>query len=375
VRRGLLALLAVLAISPLAAACRQDSSDGTPLTERWLRVGEAPNAEVVVYDEKLPPNLVELLNPGATAEGEKVQLPVHPNGKLVGSYVVRKPDGSHLVWLIYDVAEAPSAVAKRIQEQLDARPWQVVGAQADASGTLLRFQSSTGGDLQGTAIVNQRPGASTYELVVERDGKRSTLKVGRGSTVPDLAASLGDDLVVKRVDAGAAKAAGLKEGDKIVRLGGTDVSDRKSLAAAQQAIANEKNPSTSVTYVMQVIPSTPVDPPVFTEPVTLALPDRFPVKAFFDPMIVTEFQWIQRPGASGYSVTAVSKDGSTALAGRLRDALQKDGWQILQDVPSGGATQMQFQHSDGRSGVAEVGPFEPDSAYTRVELQVQTGQG
>ncbi len=374
-RRGLLALLAVLAVMPLAVACQQDAPGGTPLTERWLRVGEAPNAEVTVYEEKLPPNLVELLNPGVTNDADKVQLPVHPSGKLVGSYVVRKPDGSHLVWLIYDVAEGPAAVVKRVQEQLDGRPWQVVGAQADASGTLLRFQSSTGSDVQGTAIVNQRPGASTYELVVERGGKRSTLKVDRGSTVPDIAASLGDDLVVKRVDPGAAKAAGLKEGDKIVRVGGTDVTDRKSLAAAQQAIANEKSPSTSVTYVMQVAPSVPVDAPVFAEPVTLTLPDTFPVRGFFDPLIVTEFQWIQQPGASGYSVSAVSKDGSTALAGRLRDALQKDGWQILQDVPSGGSTQMQFQHSDGRSGVAEVTPFEADSAYTQVNLQVQTGQG
>ncbi len=378
-RRGPLALLAVLALTPLAAACSDDQGDGgggIPLTERWLRVGEAPSAEVVVYDEKLPPDLVDLLNPASTAQAaEKLSLPVHPNGKLVGSYVVRKPDASHLVWLIYDVAEAPSAVAKKVQEQLDARPWQVVGAQADASGTLLRFQSSTGGELQGTAIVNQRPATARYDLVVNRDGKQTTLKVARSSTVPEIAASLGDDLVVKRVDTGAAKTAGLKDGDKLVKLAGRDVTDRKSLAAAQQALAAETKPSTSVTYVMQVTPAVEADPPVFTEPATLAVPDKFPVKTFFDPLIVTEFQWIQQPGNAGFSVSAVSKDGSTALAGRLKDAFVKEGWQILQDVPSGGVTQMQFQHSDGRSGAAEVGPFEPDSAYTQVAMQIQTGQG
>lgn len=377
-RRGFLALLAVLALTPLAASCRDgnDSTDSAvPLTERWLRVGEDPSADVLVYDAKLPPNLVDLLNPGAASGGtEQVQLPVHPAGKLVGSYVVRKPDGTHLVWLIYDVAEAPVEVVKKVQEQLDARPWQVVGAQADPSGTLLRFQSSSGGDLQGTAIVNQRPATATYSLVVERGGKQTTLSVTRGATVPELAASLGDDLTVKRVDAGAAKTAGLKEGDRIVKVGEVAVSDRKSLAAAQQSLAAEKTPSTSVTYVVQIAPSSEVDKRTFTEPASLILPGKFPVKGFFDALIVTEFQWVQQAGGAGFSASAISKDGSTALAGRLKDALQKDGWQVLQDVPSGSSTQMQFQHSDGRSGVAEVGPFEPDSAYTQVVMQVQTGQ-
>ena len=377
-RRGLLALLAllaVLALTPLAASCsnKKAGDDGALLTERWLRVGEDPSAEILVYAAKLPPDLVDLLNPDPSTSN-KLQLPVHPSGKLVGSYVVRKPDGSHLVWLIYDVAEAPSAVVKKVQEQLDARPWQVVGAQADPSGTLLRFQSSSGSDLQGTAIVNQRPATTSYELVIERGGKQVKLDVKRGSTVPELAASLGDDLVVKRVDTGAAKAAGLKEGDKVVKVGATAVTDRKTLAAAQQALAAEKTPSTNVTYVVQITPTAEVDKRAFVESPSLTLSDKFPVKAFFDGLIVTESQWVQQAGGSGFSATAITKDGSTAVAGRLKEALQKDGWQILQDVPSGGTTQMQFQHSDGRSGVVEIGPFEPDSSYTQVALQVQTGQ-
>lgn len=374
-RRGLLALFAVLALIPLAAACQDDGPDGDSarLTERWLRVGEDPSAEIVVYDEKLPPDLVDLLNPDETA-GDRLQLPVHPDGKLVGSYVVRKPDGTHLVWLVYDVADAAPAVVKKVQEQLDARPWQVVGAQADATGTLVRFQSSSGSDLQGTAIVNLRPGDSTYALVVERGGKQTTLEVTRGATTPELSASLGDDLTVTRVITGAAKAAGLKEGDKIVKLGGVPVTDRKSLAAAQQALAGGTAAGASVTYVVQVAPPVEADQRVFTESPSLALPEKFPVKGFFDGLVVTEFQWVQQAGASGFSASAITKDGSTAIAGRLKDALQKDGWQILQDVPSGSSTQMQFQHSDGRSGAAEVGPFEPDSAYTHVVLQVQAGQ-
>lgn len=376
-RRGLLALFAVLALAPLAAACGRgqgDNGGGALLTERWLRVGEDPSAEVLVYDAKLPPNLVDLLNQDAAAgAADKVQLPVHPAGKLVGSYVVRKPDGAHLVWLIYDVAELPVAVVKKVQEQLDARPWQVVGAQADPSGTLLRFQSS-GGDLQGTAIVNQRPATASYALVVERDGKQTALNVARGAAVPELAASLGDSLIVKRVDAGAAKAAGLKEGDKVVKVGGAAVTDRKSLAAAQQALAARQTSSASVTYVLQIAPPVEADRRAFTESPSLAVPDRFPVKAFFDGLVVTEFQWVQQAGGSGFSASAITTDGSTALAGRLKDALLKDGWRILQDVPAGGATQLQFQHADGRSGMAEVGPFEPDSAYTQVVMRVQAGQ-
>lgn len=377
-RRGLLALLAVLVLTPLMAACRDggDEDDGgILLTEHWLRVGEDPSTEVLIYSAKLPPDLVELINrDAATGDSDKIQIPVHPAGKLIGSYVVRKADGTHLVWLIYDVPEAPTAVTKKVHEQLDARPWQVIGAQADSSGTLLRFQTSTGSELQGTAIVNQRPASGTYALVVNRGGKQTTLQVTRNATVPGLAASLGDDLTVKRVEAGAAKAAGLKEGDRIVKVGEVSVTDRKSLAAAQQALANEKTPSTSVTYVVQVQPLADADKSVFAEPASQALPDKFPLKGFFDGLIVTDFQWLQQVGGSGFSAAAITKEGSTAITGRLKDALRSGGWEIMQDLPSGGVTQLQFQHTDGRSGAVEIGPFEPDSAYTHVAIQVESGQ-
>lgn len=377
-RRVLLALLAVFALTPLVAACRDggDEADGgILLTERWLRVGEGPSTEVLIYSAKLPPDLVDLLNRDAsTADADKVKIPVHPAGKLIGSYVVRKADGAHLVWLIYDVPEAPAAVVKKVQEQLDARPWQVIGAQADSSGTLLRFQTSTGSDLQGTAIVNQRPASETYALVVERGGKQTTLKVARNATVPGLAASLGDGLTVERVEASAAKDAGLKEGDRIVKVGETAVTDRKSLAAAQQLLANEKTPRTSVTYVVQVQPPADMDKSVFAEPSSQALPDKFPLRRFFDGLIVTEFQWLQQAGGSGFSASAISKDGSTAITGRLKDALRSDGWEIMQDLPSGGVTQLQFQHSDGRSGLVEIGPFKSDSAYTHVAMQVESAR-
>ncbi|TAK77595.1 MAG: hypothetical protein EPO16_05160 [Dehalococcoidia bacterium] len=376
-RRGLLALLAVFVLASLAASCRsgEKADGGVLLTERWLRVGEDLSTEVSIYDGKLPPDLVEILNPGASTDAsDKVQIPVHPGGKLIGSYVVRKAEGPHLVWLIYDVAEAPAAVVKKVHEQLDARPWQVIGAQADGSGTLLRFQTSTGSDLQGTAIVNQRPASDKYALVVDRGGKQQTLQVARNATIPELAAALGDDLTVKRVEAGAAKAAGLKEGDRILKVGDVAVSDRKSLASAQRALADEKTPSTSVTYVVQIQPSADADKAVFVEPPSQALPDKFPLKGFFDGLIVTEFQWLQQAAGSGFSASAITKDGSTAVTGRLRDALKKDGWQIMQDLPSGGSTQLQFQHSDGRSGLVEIGPFESDSAYTHIALQVETGQ-
>ena len=87
-RRGLLALLAVLALTPLAAGCqdKKDTGAGAQLSERWLRVGEDPSTDVLVYDGALPPNLVDLLNPDTSvAEADRVQLPVHPAGKIAGS--------------------------------------------------------------------------------------------------------------------------------------------------------------------------------------------------------------------------------------------------------------------------------------------------
>lgn len=378
-RRGLLALFAVLALTPLAAACNDKKDSGTgdvALTERWLRANEDPAADISIFEAKLPANLIELLNPGASADAkDQLQFPVHPNGKLIGSYVIRRPEVGNLIGLVYDVAEPTADVTRKVQEQLDARPWQVVGAQADASGTLLRFQSTTGGELRGQALVNQRPATATYALVVERDGKQTTLNVARSSAIPEIAASLADDLKVKRVDAGPAKAAGLKEGDQVVKVGSTAVTDRKSLAAAQRALAAEKPASTSITYLLLVTPPAEEDARTFSEPATLALPDKFPLKSFFDGLVVIDYQWVQEPGNSGFKATAITKDGSTSTAGNLKDALQKGGWQVVQDVPQGGATQMQFQHSDGRAGVAQIAPFEADSAYTEVTFTVQSGQG
>jgi hypothetical protein len=379
VRRGLLALLAVLALTPLAAACQDDSKDAGgdfALTERWLRANEDPSADVAIFEAKLPDNLADLLNPSLPADSkDRIQFPVHPNGKLIGSYVIRRPEVGNLIGLVYDVAEPLADVTKKVQEQLDARPWQVVGAEADGTGTLMRFETTTGGDLRGQALVNQRPGTATYELVVDRGGKQTTLKVARTSAVPEIAGSLGDDLTVKRVDQGAAKVAGLKDGDKIVKVGGVDVNDRKSLAAAQRAMASEKTPSTSITYLLLATPSVEADKRTFSEPASLALPDKFPLKTFFDGLVVMEYEWVQQPGSSGFRAVAITKDSGTSVAGKLKDALQKGGWQIVQDVPSGGSTQMQFQHSDGRAGQAEIGPFEVDSAYTQVGFTVQSGQG
>lgn len=375
--RRYLLLIAVAVCALAAAACRDQGGSSTTgsLTERWLRIGEEADADVVVFDGALPPNLPELLNPGAApGDTNRVSLPVHPDGKLRGSYVVARGTGVTLVWLVYDVAKEPGEVAGAIADQLNQSPWQVTGGQADGTGRLVRFQSTRGEDLQGTGIVIQRVTEQNYRLVVKRDGKEQTLTVRRGSARPNLGADLSDNLAVNRVEPGAARTAGLREGDQIVKINDTAVSDRKSLANALQTVAGTGKVESTLTYLLQVN-STPVKAIGFAPPASYAVPGDFPLKGLFDSLIVLEYQWVKEPGSAGYTATGLTRDSTGTLLQKTRDALQKDGWRVTGDQASGAATMLAFEHADGRAGQAAVDVFEDDSAYARLVVQVQGGGG
>ena len=179
-RRSLFALAPVLLA--LVAACGgggdAEQVDSGLLLDRWLRIGEDVRTIVRVYDGELPPDLVDALNPQATAETadeDLIKLPVHPEGVLRGSFYVEQPDGVGRFWLLYDVMKPDTEVESDLLVQLDQSPWQVTAGQSTESLSLVRFTSTVSGNIDGTAAIRpietpDGPGTSIAYLLEIRPG-------------------------------------------------------------------------------------------------------------------------------------------------------------------------------------------------------------
>ena len=351
-------------------------ADAGALAERWLRVGEDYQTNVLVFDKALPPTLNALLNPGAhedTPDEDLVQVPVHPDGDLLGSYLVRRTDGVTLVWLFFDVTDTTlGQVTADIAPQLDASPWQVISQQASRSFSVIEFQSTRSDDVTGTAIVQPSPSLEPIQVTVDRGGSEETLDLDRAAMSPLLEAELSDNLTVDEVDAGLAQEAGLQEDDRVIRVGDTDVSTLAELAAAMEALAAE--PSViSVTYLLEVAPGIAIEPPVFVEPSGLELPDEFPLVDAFDGLIVEQFQTFQDPTGEFYAASLLSRDSTADVADQIREGLEADGWTILADEPVGFATSLQFANAEGDlQGAAQVDTFAGDEGYVQAIVQIQS---
>lgn len=370
--------LVLLAAAVALAGCRGESgaSTGAELAERWLRLGEDVGTGVVVYEAALPPTFSDLLNPTAdeeTPEEDLIRLPVHPTGDLLGSYVLRRPDGSHLLWLFYDVPEAEvGGVTGEVALQLDESPWQVVGQQGSRAYTVVQFQSTRGDDLTGTAIIEPAAATEEYEVVVDREGDEVTLQVERAAAMPVLEAELEDDLTVASVQPGMARAAGLQEGDRILRVGETDVSTVEDLERALVALGQGVGP-VSVTYLVQVAPARAAEPATYVPGESLALPADFPLRPAFEQMVVDQYQTFLDPAGDFFGASLLTQDSASDVAGQMREALTADNWEIVSDEPVGFATALQFMNSDGTlQGSMQIDLFAEDESFTQVVVQIQT---
>lgn len=374
---GLAVLL--LAAAVIGVACGdEDAPDpaGATLAERWLRLGEDAGTSVVVYERALPPILSDLLNPNATEDTPEADLnavPVHPSGELLGSYMLRRPDGSHLVWLFYDVPEAEAGeVTGEVAAQLDETPWQVVGEQGNRSYTVVQFQSTRGDDVTGTTIVEPGFAGETFSVTVDRDGSEVTLEIDRGSATPMLEARLSDDLRVTSTQPGLARASGLAEGDRVVRVGETDVSDKDDLDRALFELGQGAGP-VSLTYLLQIGAAGSADAAAYVPRQGLALPSEFPLRDGLSSLTVDQYQTFKDPAGNFFGASLLSEESPAVVTGRIRDALAAGNWDIVTDEPVGFATALEFRNEQERLvGSAQIDQFAEDESFTQVILQIQT---
>jgi hypothetical protein len=375
-RMGLgLALATVVAV----AGCGGDeAAAGATLADRWLRVGEDLGTGVQVYDGTLPPDLSQLLNDGVTPSGgdEAIALPVHPDAKLLGSFHLRRPDATNLLWLIFDVPGNDADVYGVVNEQLDQSPWQIVGGQSSAAISVVRFLSTLNGNIDGTAVIQPLPSTAEFALEIERSGETMTLDVTRSAPAPLLAADFvdGDGAVVVRRVGGGGAVAGLAVDDRITSVAGEPVQTIADVDRVLRGLVNAGEPAVALVYIIELGAAQAPREPTFVLPSSRDLPADFPAAFLIDDaMTVIDVSWANQGGqGAAYQATLLTATDTAALSRTFREAIEQQGWQITDDQAVGFATQLDFASPDGAiTGRASIDAFTADPTLTAVGLQLQ----
>ena len=378
--RAIAPIAIALAAAALVACNGGDEApppSGATLAERWIRAGEENTAGVAVYERALPPYLVDLLNPDADADTppeDLVAFPVHPDGELLGSYVLRRPDGSQIAWLFYDVpSNSMGDVMATVTDQLDTSPWQVVSQSGSRSNRLIAFESTRTEDITGNAIAERTPDTADFTITVERGDEEVTLTIPRTAAVPQIEAAFNDALVVEDVFPGFARSAGLQQDDRVIRVGETEVSTRQGLQRALEALAAEE-PVVSLLYLIQFAPPLQAETPPFVPAEGLALPADFPALEVWQPFQLDSFESTQDPSGDYYFAAMFTPDTPTSAANQVRDALESAGWEITSDEAAGFGTSLEFAHADAELvGFVSIDQSGLDDTLTQVLVQIQTG--
>ncbi len=379
-RRLLIAALLFSVV--LIAACGDDGDDPVAGTEgqagadRYLRLFEVSDfgSSLFVHDRALPPALAELLNPGLTDETpdeDVVALPVHPDGVLLGSYHVRRRDGTNEIWIAFDVTGGDADVEAAIQEQMDQTPWQVTGGQSNELISAVSFQSTVSGDIEGFVTVQALPSAPTFNVTIERDGEELELELPRGASAPEL------DLRYRELTSGLEVTDVLSDfnfeiGDVIVAVGDQFVSDERELVKALRALAQLGEPRSAVLYRLTIQAANPPTDPVFVLPAARPLPEGFPVLFLVsDDLTPVDVSWGKDP-VEGYQVTLLTKRSAFEVAEEYRELLDAAGWELTDDQAQGFGTILSFENVDsGFTGVANIDQFPSDDSLNAVSIQIQ----
>ena len=256
-------------------------------------------------------------DPAAVRDGlflaRLAKLPVHPDGALIGTGRIDRPDGTHSFFLIYDVAGESVAIEEAVGRQLDQSPWQVTGGQSRADLALVRFQSTVTADIQGLAWVQPIASSSLLEAAATSD----------------------ED--------------------------------------ADEAAPTPARSFASVLYLIETQPAVPPDEASFTLPAGRPLPEGFPAPFLLDEgKTVTELIWNSAPGGSTYQMTILTSESAFEVADVYRDRLTLAGWDLTDDQAIGFATVLQFASDDGAvQGSVALDAFADDQERTEIVVRLQ----
>ncbi len=372
-------LLAALAAVVALSCGGGDSDNATAIADRVLRIGEGVGTEVEIFDGGVPDNLKDMLNPGDSDNEDSVTLPPLPDSKLIGSARVTRTDGLHTFFLMYEVKQDEATVSDAARGLFDETPWQVVGGQSSEGVTAYRFQNTRSGDLVGTVVVQPLPTTEKFEVVVSRGGKEQKLTLQRHAFTPVLGAELDEregGVVVSKLGAGEGANAGLKEGDRVVQIGGEDTKDLTAVSAALRALGKGEDPVTSVIYIVQISPADPIVSP-FVLPDARPVPRTFPVPfLLLDGSIPITVEWTVEPTGSAYQIALLSQDSLVDVVDAYRSMLKGQDLNVTSDEAQGTSTTLEFSSTDNQLiGSVAIDTFAEDDSYTEARLQVQAAPG
>jgi len=352
-------------------------TEGQASADRYLRLFEASDfgTSLFVYDGAVPPDLAALLNPGLTDETpaeDIVALPVHPDGVLLGSHQVRRRDGTHEIWIMFDVPGSYPDIEAAVLEQMDQTPWQVTGGQSNELFAAISYRSTMSGDIEGFVTVQPLPSTPTFTVTIERDGETLTLELPRGAATPEL------DLRFRELSEGLEVTDVLSDfefeiGDLILSVDQQSVSDEESLFEALSALAETGERRSAVLYRLTIqSPASAVDP-VFVMPDARPLPEDFPVMFLVESDLTpVDVSWGKDP-VEGYQVTLVTSRSAFDVAEDFRTLLEDEGWVLTGDEAQGFGTILSFESLDlGFTGVANIDQFPSDESLNAVSIQIQS---
>lgn len=375
------AALPLAALALLAGCDDGNGTGGGDVAASFVRLGEDLSTEAESWAGALPPDFDEALNPGddrGDGDADRLALPVHPRGELVGSVRMRGADGERTYFLTYQVPEGDADVERTLLDQLDRSPWQVTGGQSNEQVSAVQFATTTSGDILGTAVIQPvQPSGQTVALRLRAvDGGERTVALPRRAPRPLLPFQLEEAdgaLRIAAVDA-EGRRLGVAAGETLIAVADQEVASLDDLAAALAALRAAGSPTTSIVYIVQVAPEIARADLPFTLPAGRTLPPDFPAAFLVDAdMTVLTHQWSEDPGIGTYALTLLSPAATAEVLAGLRAALEAEpGWAITSDTAVGFATQLDFEREGQEAaGSLSVDVFPSDEALTMVVLQLQ----
>ena len=334
------------------------------------------DGEIETIEGELPRGLREALS-SAAEPGQSIDLPVPPQSTLRGSVRLAHADGRLTFFVLYDVQGGERATSEAISGLINETPWKLVSGQSGNDFSSFGFQSTRTDGIRGTVQIQPPPTSGTVEIVIDRDGKEQKIAQRRLAYAAVLGVQIENrdgSAVVTRVVPGVAD--GLREGDRIVRVGGTAVADAVGVQAALRQAGVSSKTQTSVMYIVQVVPDAPLTPP-FVLPEPRVLPRDFPAPFLIvNGLTPVAVQWSTGSAGATYSVVLLTQQQPTEVIGAYRQALQAQSLRVTSDQAQGFATELEYESADGvLGGSITVDLFESDDAYTVVSLEVRLVRG
>ena len=372
----------IFVVACFSLSCFGNTEDSKSLSnlsngpDRYFRLfeGSDSGSQVFYFEKSLPPYLSYLLNLTTYQTGaEPIALPVHPEGELLTSYHVLKQDGSHVVWLIFDVIAKAIQVEEDIQKQLNISPWQLDGGQSSSTFSVVSFRNTESPAMTGLVTIQALPPTSKIDMEILRNEESILVEFPRGSVEPFISfeyAEEGNTLVITD----SRYHPTLNDGDIIISIGGSPIDSVSDLNNAMENLDEITRAKSSIMYRVDIDSDTEFNTAVTRESVSRPIPKRFPAKfLFLENSVVTDLNWSIEQGAANFQSSLQSEDSVLVITDLYRDLLNTQGWELVEDMSRGSSSLLGFQNTTlGYSGILSIESDIDIENLTKVLIRIES---